>query len=388
MTDMQKPPFKLQTSCVRAGTGKDATYLSVATPIYATSTFAFKGPRETTGHDYSRTTNPTREALEDALATLEGGAGASATATGMAATSTALHLLGEGAHVITGHDIYGGTYRLFAEVLNQRAFSFSFVRMANLQAVRDAIRPETRALWVETPSNPLLNLVDIAAMAEIAREHDLLLMVDNTFMTPVFQRPLELGADLVVHSTTKYLNGHSDIVGGAIVSKSAEHAERIAWLLNNLGTCSAPFDAWLVSRGIKTLPLRMEAHARNAQCLAEFLSGRSEVERVYYPGLPDHPHHALAQRQMSGFGGMLSFDMHGGEAAAFRFVQALQLFEFAESLGGVQSLIEHPDSMSHLSMTPEARTAAGIRPGNLRVSVGIEDPDDLIEDMARAFTAC
>jgi cystathionine beta-lyase/cystathionine gamma-synthase len=352
-----------------------------------TSTFAFEAPGKTKGYDYTRTANPTRTALQECLAALEGGASASATCTGMAAETTVLHLLESGAHVIAGHDIYGGTYRLFSRILPNRGLSFSFVDQRNLDNVRNAIRKETRAIWIETPSNPLLNLVDISALCALAKQHKLVTIADNTFLSPYFQRPLDLGCDIVVHSTTKYLNGHSDVVGGAIISKTPEHGEQVAALTNALGTGCSPFDAWLVLRGVKTLPCRMQAHAKNAMAIAEFLAGRKEVEHVYYPGLATHPQHALAKKQMSGFGAMLSFDIKGGREAAFKFIQKLKYFAFAESLGGVESLIEHPDSMSHASMTPEARKAAGIGDGNIRVSVGIEHVDDLVADMKNAFGA-
>jgi len=379
--------FGTETVCVQSGTRKDTTFNAVAVPIYATSTFAFEGPGKTKGYDYSRTANPTRAALEECLAALEGGAGATATATGMAAETSVMSLFPAGSHVIAGHDIYGGTYRLFASILAARGLTFSFVDMSVPGNVRRALRPETRAIWIETPSNPLLGLVDIAAICALARRHGQTSIVDNTFMSPIFQRPLALGADLVVHSTTKYLNGHSDMVGGAIVSRTPELAARIAALVNALGTCSSPFDSWLVLRGIRTLPIRMTAHARNAQGLAEFLAGHPAVERVYYPGLRTHPQHRLAKRQMTGFGGMLSFDIRGGQAAAFRFIQALRIFAFAESLGGVESLVEHPETMSHASMTPEARRAAGITGANVRLSTGIEDRDDLVADVAQALAA-
>jgi cystathionine gamma-synthase len=375
----------ISTTCVHRGVAKDTTFNAVITPIYATSTFAFEAPGKTKGYDYSRTANPTRAALEECIAALEGGARASATATGMAAETTVMALFEAGSHIIAGHDIYGGTYRLFANILSVRGLSFSFVDQRDLRNVRAAIRPETRALWIETPSNPLLNLVDISALCALARKHGLATIVDNTFMSPYFQRPLALGADMVLHSTTKYLNGHSDVVGGAIVSSTPALGEKVAAMTNALGTCCSPFDAWLVLRGIKTLPCRMEAHARNALLLAKFLAGRPEVKHVYFPGLKDHPQHRLARKQMSGFGGMLSFDIRGGSKAAFRFITRLSLFSFAESLGGVESLIEHPATMSHASMAPEARAAAGITENNVRVSVGIEDPRDLIEDMTRAF---
>jgi O-succinylhomoserine (thiol)-lyase len=379
------PPYRTETVCVQAGTRKDTTFNSVAVPIYATSTFAFEAPGRTKGYDYSRTANPTRAALEEALAALEGGAGATATATGMAAETSVMALFPAGSHVIAGHDIYGGTYRLFASVLAARGLQFSFVDMANPRNVRDAIRPETRAIWIETPSNPLLGLVDIAAVSAIARAGGQMTIVDNTFLSPIFQRPLALGADLVVHSTTKYLNGHSDVVGGAIVARTPEDAARVAAMVNALGTCASPFDAWLVLRGIRTLPLRMAAHARNAAALAEFLAGHPAVERVYYPGLRSHPQHRLARRQMTGFGGMLSFDLRGGRAAAFKFIAALRVFAFAESLGGVESLVEHPETMSHASMSAAARQSAGITGANVRVSAGIENPHDLVADVAQAL---
>lgn len=377
--------YRTETVCVQAGTRKDTTFNAVAVPIYATSTFAFEAPGKTKGFDYSRTANPTRSALEECLAALEGGAGATATATGMAAETSAMALFPAGSHIIAGHDIYGGTYRLFASILSARGLEFSFVNMADPRNVTQAMRPNTRAIWIETPSNPLLGLVDIAAICDAARKRDVITIVDNTFMSPIFQKPLALGADIVVHSTTKYLNGHSDMVGGAVISATAEQAVKVAAMVNSLGTCSSPFDSWLVLRGIRTLPIRMAAHARNAQAVADFLAGHPGVERVYYPGLPTHPQHALARKQMSGFGGMLSFDLRGGKAAAFRFIEALRIFAFAESLGGVESLVEHPETMSHASMTPEARRAAGITEANVRVSLGIESADDLVADVKQAL---
>ncbi len=377
----------ISTTCVHRGVRKDRSYNSVITPIYATSTFAFTGPQRHNGYDYSRTANPTRAALEECLAALEGGARCTGMATGMAAITTVLALFPAGSHIIAGHDIYGGTYRLFAQVLSQQGLTFSFVDMRDPARVKKALRRSTRAVWIETPSNPLLNLVDIAAVADIARRAGAVSVCDNTFLSPFFQRPLDLGCDIVLHSTTKYLNGHSDVVGGAVISRTAELGERVAWMMNNLGTGCSPFDAWLVLRGVKTLPLRMRQHEANALALARDLAGRPQVERVYFPGLETHPQHALARRQMSGFGGMLSFDLKGGQAAAFAFVKALRLFSFAESLGGVESLIEHPETMSHASMTLEQRRAAGIGPGNLRVSVGIEEVEDLRGDLDRGFAA-
>ncbi len=377
--------LQFATRCVHGGVYKDAQYNSVVTPIYPSSTFYFEGPRQTSGYDYTRTKNPTRDALEENLASLEGGAGATAVATGMAAITTTLHLLPAGAHVIAGNDIYGGTYRLFANMLPARGLRFTLIDMGDPEAIADAIEPDTAMIWIETPSNPLLRLTDITAVCAVARGRGILTCADNTFLSPYLQRPLELGADLVVHSTTKYLNGHSDVVGGAIVSATPELAAKVAATANALGTTCSPFDAWLVLRGVKTLPLRMQAHEKNAAALAAYLDAHPQVERVYYPGLPGHPDHALARRQQHGFGAMLSFDLKGGEDAVFRLVERLKLYAFAESLGGVESLIEHPASMSHAAMSPEAQTAAGIGPGLVRVSVGIEDTQDLLADMAQAL---
>ncbi len=377
--------LQFATRCVHGGVYKDAQYNSVVTPIYPSSTFYFEGPRQTTGYDYTRTRNPTRDALEENLASLEGGAGATAVATGMAAITTVLHLLPAGAHVIAGNDIYGGTYRLFANVLPARGLRFSLVDMGDLAAIEAAIEKDTALIWIETPSNPLLRLTDIAAVCALARPRGILTCADNTFLSPYLQRPLELGADLALHSTTKYLNGHSDVVGGAIVSATVELAARVAATANALGTTCSPYDAWLVLRGVKTLPLRMRAHEKNAAALAQFLDAQPQVSRVYYPGLETHADHALARRQQHGFGAMLSFDLDGGEQAVFRLVERLKLYAFAESLGGVESLIEHPASMSHAAMTPEAQAAAGIGPGLTRVSVGIEDAQDLIDDMRQAL---
>jgi len=376
-----------ETHCIHVGVSKDDTFNSVTTPIYPSSTFAFEAPGKTKGYDYSRTANPTRTALEENIAALEGGAMARATATGMAAEATVMGLFRAGDHIIAGHDIYGGTYRMFTEVFSEFGLNFSFVDMRDPDNVRNAIRSETRGIWIETPSNPLLNLVDIRIMTKIAREFNLISCVDNTFLTPYFQRPLDMGADLVVHSTTKYLNGHSDVVGGAIIARTQEMGERIAYLTNAIGTACSPFDAWLVLRGIKTLGCRMPVHERNAKVIAEFLEGHPQVVRVYFPGLPSHPQHELALRQMSGFGGMVSFDIRGNQEKAFRFLERISIFFLAESLGGVESLIEHPKSMSHASMPPEAQEEAGISDATIRCSIGIETLDDLLRDLDQALNA-
>ncbi len=373
------------TRCVHAGVYKDSEYNSVVTPLYPSSTYYFEGPRQTSGYDYSRTANPTRKALEENLASLEEGAGATSVTTGMAAVTTALHLLDEGARIVTSPEIYGGTYRLFADYLPKRNFRFSFVDMTDLDATRVAIDEGCDMVWIETPSNPLLHIVDIAAVCDIARRAGALSVVDNTFMTPYLQKPLQLGADISLHSATKYLNGHSDVVSGALIARTPELAEQIAATANALGITSSPWDAWLVLRGVKTLPLRMEAHQRNAQALVGFLQSRDEVEKIYYPGLPDHPGHALAASQQTGFGGIVSFDIAGGEEKAFALIRGVGLYNFAESLGGVESLIEHPASMSHGAMSESALKEAGIGAGTIRISAGIEAADDLVNDLRSGF---
>ncbi|MCZ7662656.1 MAG: PLP-dependent aspartate aminotransferase family protein [Thermoleophilia bacterium] len=377
--------MRRETAAVHVGVAKDTAYNSVITPIYPSSTFCFDRVGENKGYDYTRSGNPTRTALEENLAALEGAGFARCTCTGMAAIVAVLFLLRQGDHVVAGHDIYGGTYRLFETLFPRFGVSFSFVDMCDESAVRSALRPETRMLWIETPSNPLLNIVDIAAMVAIAREHDVLTVADNTFLSPYFQRPLDLGVDVVLHSTTKYLNGHSDVVGGVVMATRADLVDRLGFIVNAMGLANSPFDAWLVLRGVKTLGPRMEAHQRGALALAAFLDGHPRVRRVYYPGLPHHPGHELAQRQQSGFGGMLSFDLDIEALDPDTFFGRLRYFSLAESLGGVESLIEQPWTMSHAGMGEEARRAAGISPGTMRVSVGIEHPDDLVEDMEQAL---
>jgi len=374
-----------ETRCVHAGVGKDSTYNSVITPIYPSSTFAWDDLSKHRGFDYTRSGNPTRRALEENLTALEGGLDCRATCTGMAAITAVMHLFKPGDHIIAGHDIYGGTYRLFESVFTELGLKFSFVEMGDLQKVKDAITPATKCIWIETPSNPLLNLVDIEALVAIAKSAGAITIADNTFMSPYFQRPFEFGVDIVVHSMTKYLNGHSDVVAGCVITREQEHADRVSYITNALGLGCAPLDAWLVLRGVKTLGPRMEAHQRGSMALARFLNEHPQVERVYYPGLPDHPHHALAKKQMTGFGGMLSFDVKGGRIAAEKVMMNTRLFAMAESLGGVESLIEYPETMSHASISQEARRAAGITEKTLRVSVGIEHPDDLIADMKQAL---
>ncbi|MFN9373487.1 MAG: trans-sulfuration enzyme family protein [Planctomycetaceae bacterium] len=376
---------RFETRCVHVGVDKDDSYNSCITPIYPTSTFRFESLGKTKGYDYTRSGNPTRRALEENLASLEGGIDCRATSTGMSAITACMHLFKPGDHIIAGHDIYGGTFRLFNVPFTEYGLRFSFVNMQNPDNVRRALTPQTKGLWLETPSNPLLNLVDMEVLAAIAREAGAISIADNTFMSPYFQRPFEQGVDIVMHSTTKYLNGHSDVVGGAVITRHQAHAERIGYIVNALGLACSPFDAWLVLRGVKTLGPRMEVHQRNALAVAQALRSHSSVERVYYPGLPDHPHNALAKKQMKGFGGMLSFDVKGGGAQAEKVMTTTRLYAMAESLGGIESLIEHPETMSHASMTAAARRGAGITDKTLRVSVGIEHADDLIADLLGAL---
>ncbi len=379
--------MRFQTTAIHAGVDKDSAFNSVITPIYQTSTFRFEDIGKTKGFDYSRTANPTRKALEENIAALERGAGAVATATGMAAITTVLHLLKSGDHVVCTHDCYGGTERLLRTFAELHGIQVSYVNMRDLDAVRRALTPATRMVWVETPSNPLLNVVDISALTAIARSHNAWTVVDNTFLSPAQQRPFEFGADLIVHSTTKYLNGHSDVVGGAVVSRTKELAERIQWLCNALGQCASPFDCWLVLRGIKTLSVRVRQHEANALRVATFLESHPSVSRVFYPGLPSHPDHELARRQQSGFGGVVSFELDGTKKDVDRLLSGVKIFALAESLGGIESLIDHPVTMTHASMKPELRDAAGINDRIIRLSVGIEDAEDLIEDLARALPA-
>jgi cystathionine gamma-lyase len=376
------------TRAIHAGQAPDPTTGAVMTPVYYTSTYAQEGPGEHKGFEYSRSQNPTRFALEDNLAALEGGRYGLAFASGLAATSTVIQLLSAGDHVIASDDMYGGTFRLFDKVYRRLGLEFSYVDpAAGAAAVAEAVRPSTRMVWVETPTNPLLKICDIAAVAEVCRERDLVLAVDNTFMTPYHQNPLALGAHLVCHSTTKYLNGHSDVVGGALITSDEELYQKLAFLQNAVGAVPSPMDSFLVLRGIKTLHVRMDRHEHNARALAEWLAGHEQVERVLYPGLSSHPQHALAARQQRGFGGMISFDLRGDLDTARRFLRACRVFALAESLGGVESLIEHPAIMTHASVPLEQRRALGIGDGFIRLSVGIEDLDDLRADLERAFAA-
>ena len=378
--------MRFETLAIHAGERPDRKYGAISTPIYQTSTFAFEAVGKTRGgYDYSRTSNPTRKVLEDTIARLEGGKAGFAFATGMAAEATVIHLLKAGDHIISGEDVYGGTYRLFQNVMRDFGLEFTFLRMDSRGAIEDAIRPNTRMLWLETPSNPLLNIVDIEMVVEVARRHNLLTVIDNTFATPYFLKPIEYGIDLVVHSTTKYLNGHCDVVGGAVVTTTDELSERVQFLLNAMGTCASPFDCWLVLRGIETLPVRMKQHQENAFAVANYLKKQPAVERVYYPGLESHPGHKIARRQMTGFGGVVSFELKGGLEAVKSFLKRIKVFALAESLGGVASLAEHPATMSHASMPPEHRLKVGITDELIRLSVGLENADDLLEDLKKAL---
>ncbi len=374
------------TRAIHAGQKPDPTTGAVMTPIYATSTYAQESPGVNKGYEYARGKNPTREAFEACIADLENGTHGFGFGSGMAATSTALELLDAGAHVLTGDDLYGGTYRLFERVRRRSAgMDFSYIDLTDLAAVEAAIRPETKLLWVETPTNPLMKLADIAALSAVAKKHGLLMVVDNTFATPWCQSPLDLGADIVMHSATKYLNGHSDVIGGVLVTRDADLAAQLKFLQNSVGGIMGPFDAFLVNRGLKTLGVRMRAHCDNALAIARWLEGRPEVARVYYPGLESHPQHALAKRQMRGFGGMISIVVDGDLARTRQIMERLQVFTVAESLGGVESLANHPAIMTHASVPKEVREAGGVTDNLIRLSVGVEDLDDLIADLEQAL---
>ncbi|MCX6025924.1 MAG: cystathionine gamma-synthase [Chloroflexi bacterium] len=378
--------MKFETQAIHAGQDPDPATGAVMTPIYQTSTFAQQGVGRHRGYEYARTGNPTRTALEACLAALEGGAHGLAFASGMAATDTVLRLLAPGDHVVAGRDVYGGTYRLFERVLKGYGLEFSYADTAQLGDVESALRPNTRLVWLETPSNPLLRISDLRAVTNLVHRArpGAWLAVDNTFATPYLQRPLELGADLVIHSTTKYLGGHSDVVGGAAVVRSSELHERLAFLQNAVGAVPGPLDCFLVLRGIKTLAVRMDRHAQNAAAVAEYLAVQSQVERVIYPFHASHPQHDLARRQMRNGGGMVSFTLRGGAAAAVRVVERTRIFTLAESLGGVESLIEIPAAMTHAST---AGSPIEVEPGLIRLSVGLENVEDLIADLQQALQA-
>jgi len=375
------------TRCIHAGQTPDPTTGAVMMPIYATSTFAQESPGVHKGFEYARSQNPTRMAFERCIADLEGGSAAFAFSSGLAASATLLDTLEHGSHIVASDDLYGGTRRLFEKVRKQSAgLDITYVDLSDTDAVKAALRPNTRLVWVETPTNPLLKLADLEAIAQATRGHGTLLVADNTFASPWVQRPLEFGFDIVVHSTTKYLNGHSDMVGGVVVvGQNQEIREKVAFLQNAVGSISGPFDSFLALRGLKTLSLRMERHCASALKIAEFLETHPQVDGVIYPGLASHPQHELAKRQMRGFGGIITARVKGGLDGATRFLERCQLFTLAESLGGVESLIEHPAIMTHASVPPQVRAELGIDDGLVRLSVGIEDADDLIQDLRAAL---
>ncbi|SIR01725.1 cystathionine gamma-synthase [Solilutibacter tolerans] len=383
----QNPDWKLATLAIHGGQEVDPSTGAVMPPIYATSTYAQSSPGVHQGFEYSRSHNPTRYAWERGAASMEGGTRGFAFASGLAATSCVLELLDSGDHVIAMDDLYGGSYRLFERVRRRSAnLDFSYVDMTDAERIRAAITPKTQMIWVETPTNPTLKIVDLAAVSAIAKEHGLLMVVDNTFASPIVQRPIALGADIVMHSATKYLNGHSDMVGGMlVVGDNAELAEQLAFLQNSTGGVQGPFDSFLALRGLKTLHLRMQAHNANALALAEWLEKQPGVSRVLYPGLPSHPQHDLAKRQMDGFGGIISIYLDGDFDAAKRFCERLEVFTLAESLGGVESLANHPAVMTHASVPAERRAEIGITDNLVRLSVGIEDLEDLRADLAHAL---
>ena len=374
------------TDAIHAGQEPDPTTGAITTPIYQTSTYVQEALGKSKGFDYARTINPTRLALEKNLAALEGGDRGFCFASGMSAIAAVLMLVGKGDHVLVSAMTYGGTFRLFERVLRGYGLDFSYVDTGNLEATEKAIRPDTRMLYIETPTNPLMGLTDLAAAARLARDRSLISVVDNTFMSPFFQKPLSFGIDIVVHSTTKFLNGHSDSVGGCVVTVKPEHSERIGFVQNSVGAILSPFDSWLVLRGVKTLHLRMACHDANGRRVADFLARHSKVKRVLYPGLPYHPQHELAKRQCTGFGGMIAFDL-GDFARAKKFLDRLRLCALAESLGGVETLICHPGSMTHASIPEEERERQGFTAGLVRISVGNEDAEDILADLENGLAA-
>jgi cystathionine beta-lyase/cystathionine gamma-synthase len=383
---MSKNRHSIATRTIHAGQQPDPTTGAIMTPIYATSTYVQKSPGDHQGYEYSRTKNPTRFAYEQCVADLESGKFGYAFASGMAAIATVLELLNAGDHVIVCDDVYGGTFRLFDKVRNRSAgLQVSFIDCTDLEAVEKAIRPETRMIWIETPTNPMLKLIDLQLIATLAKKHSLISVADNTFATPILQRPLEYDFDIVVHSATKYLSGHSDIIGGITIVKRTDLAEQLAFLQNSVGAIASPFDSFLALRGLKTLMVRMERHCENAMALAHFLEKHPKVSRVIYPGLPSHPHYALAKKQMAYFGGMLSVELNYTRAQTIAMLERCRIFALAESLGGVESLIEHPAIMTHASIPPHQREILGIKDNLIRLSVGIEAIEDLQQDLEDAL---
>ncbi|ADB61264.1 Cystathionine gamma-lyase [Haloterrigena turkmenica DSM 5511] len=381
----EQEPRRIETRSIHAGQEPDPETGALMTPIHANSTYKQDAPGDHRGYEYSRTGNPTRTDLEENLASLENAAHGRAFASGMASINTVLNLLEAGDHVVTGNDVYGGTHRIFTQVYEEYDLEFSFVDMTDLGEIEAAFREETELLWLETPTNPLMSIVDIAGAAEIAHDNDALCAIDNTFATPYLQRPLDLGADIVSHSLTKYLGGHSDVVGGALLTNDADLDERLGFYQNSVGATPGPFECFLVLRGTKTLPVRMDRHCENARAIAEWLDDHPDVDRVYYPGLESHPGHEIAAEQMDDFGGMLSFELDASMEEASEVVSNTDVFTLAESLGGVESLIEQPAPMTHAAIPREERVEAGLTDGLVRVSVGIEHVDDLIGDLESAI---
>ncbi|MGI9049685.1 MAG: cystathionine gamma-synthase [Rubrobacteraceae bacterium] len=380
--------MKFATRAIHVGQEADPATGATIVPIYQTSTYTQEAPGQHKGYEYSRSGNPTRAALEECVAALEGAEYGLAFASGLAATVATLSILNVGDHVVAGDDLYGGTYRLFDKVLPRTgSLDFTYADTTDPEAVEKALRSETKMLWIETPTNPMLTLSDIAALSEMAHERGAVVAVDNTFASPYFQQPLALGADIVVHSTTKYMGGHSDVIGGAVMTSNEGFYEEIKFYQNAAGGVPGPFDSWIVLRGLKTLAVRMRQHDENALAVAEFLEGHPEVATVNYPGLPSHPQHELAKKQMSGFSGMVSFTLKGGAEAAYAAVQRTKVFSFAESLGGVESLITHPATMTHAAIPREQREARGVTDGLMRLSVGIEDAEDLVADLEQAISS-
>ncbi|HZH13182.1 MAG TPA: cystathionine gamma-synthase [Archangium sp.] len=377
--------MRFDTLAIHAGQEPDPTTGAIMTPVYLTSTYVQAGPGEHKGFEYSRTQNPTRNALQDCLAALEGARHGLAFASGLAGSDMLMHMLEAGDHVVVSDDVYGGTFRIFDKVFRRHGLSFSWVDLSNPDNFEKAITPKTKMVWVESPTNPMLKLIDLPRIAETAKKRNILSVCDNTFMTPYFQRPMDLGFDVVTHSTTKYINGHSDVVGGFVCTSNDELAQKMYFLQNAVGGVPGPMDCFLVLRGVKTLGVRMERHAQNALKVAQFLATHPKVQKVTYPGLESHPQHALARKQMTGFGGMMTFDIKGGLEAARKFLKTVKIFACAESLGGVESLIEHPAIMTHASVPKETRELLGISDGLIRLSVGIEDAQDLVDDLKQAL---
>ncbi len=377
--------MKRDTAIIHAGINPDPTTGSIIPPIYETATYVLPEVGRDLGFDYTRSSNPTRQVLEDNLAAIEGGAHGISFASGMSAVDTCLKTLDAGDHVVCTDDVYGGVTRLFNQVLSRHGIGVTYVDSSHPETVRQAVRPETKMLWIETPTNPLLKVTDLAVMAEIAREHDLIFAVDSTFATPVFLRPLEYGADIVMHSTTKYLSGHNQIIGGIVITNREDIRDQLKFLQKSVGAVSSPFDCWLTLLGVKTLHLRMERHAANAQRVAEFLEAHDKVARVIYPGLESHAQHDIAKAQMSGFSGMISFELTGGIPAGTTLMNSVELCGLAESLGAVETMITHPATMTHVDVPAEERHARGLTDGLVRISVGIEDADDIIADLSQAL---